>query len=360
MSGMFSHITVGSMTLENRCIRSATHEWMADDEGFPEERYYALYERLAGGDIGLIITGFSYIHPDGKCSPKQQGIYDDRFIDGYRRLTDMIHAAGNSKVALQIVHGGRQSRPELVEDPIAPSAVSCRVTKTKPRAMTLEEIAEVKDAFVLAIRRAKDAGFDAAQLHIAHGYLLSQFISPHINRRTDVYGGSTENRTRIIVEILRDAREAVGSDYPIIAKLNSEDGFKTRGLQMDEAVKVAKMLEDARLDMIEVSGGIVEAGRKTARMDILERDQEAYFADNAAQIKKPVSIPVAVVGGIRSMEVINRILGELKADMVAMARAFIREPDIVRKFKNGESTVAACISCNGCFNPDGVRCAIVD
>jgi len=362
---LFEPINIGKLTLKNRFMRSATHEWLASDEGFVTDRMIDFYRKLAQGDIGLIVPGYAYVDPSGKSSVRQGAIYDDRFIPGYQKLVNAVHQY-DSKIALQIVHGGRQVKLRLIgtHTPLAPSAVKDSSSGITPKEMSEEEIQYIKQKFVEAIVRAKEAGFDACQLHIAHGFLLSEFISPYTNRRQDRWGGSTENRSRFILEIIREARKLVGEEFPIFAKLNSTDGVRD-GLTPEESARVARLLASAGVSLIEVSGGIAEAGDVAARSNILEPEQEAYFASAGRLIRTTVKqavgeqTQVALVGGLRSLSVMQRIIREGVADIISMCRPFIREPDLVLKFKRGEKERADCISCNGCYSPKGVRCAVI-
>ncbi len=241
---------------------------------------------------------------------------------------------------------------------LGPSAVKDEASGKKPLEMTDEEILQTIDDFVEAARRTKEAGFDGVQLHCAHGFLLSSFISPYTNRRTDEWGGSVENRTRIIVEIIKGIQDRVGIDYPIMVKLNATDGFDIYsgkiGLDAPECVEIAAILEKAGICAIEVSGGIFEAGSVMSQPDIDSEDKEAYFRRYAKMIKDTVNIPIILVGGIRSRNMMDLVL-RVYADMVSMSRPFICEPDLVPKIKEGASVVK-CISCNLCFDPEGIKC----
>jgi 2,4-dienoyl-CoA reductase-like NADH-dependent reductase (Old Yellow Enzyme family) len=350
------------MDLQNRFVRSATHEFMAEDDGEPTSRLGDLYEKLAKNEVGLIITGYSYVLPDGKSSMRQQGIYDDRFIKPYFEITERVHSY-RSKIVLQIVHGGRQAEvSEKYPVPIAPSSVRDGRSGVLPREMTEQEIVEVIKAFVKAAARAKKAGFDGVQLHCAHGFLLSNFISPYTNRRTDRWGGSVENRARIITEIVRRIKDQIGADFPVLVKMNATDGFlpgsqKAKlGLNISQAVETAKLLEKAGICSLEVSGGIGEVGGVTIKTAINSPAKEAYFKEYSKAIKKEVSIPVILVGGIRSLSVMKSLLKEGFADLISMSRAFISEPDLVLKLKAGQVKQARCVSCNLCFDPEGIRC----
>lgn len=360
---IFDPITVCNLELQNRFVRSATHEYLAEEDGTPTSRLGDVYEELAKNEVGLIITGYSYVLPGGQSDILQQGIYDDRFIEPYRKITERVHRY-RSKIVLQIVHGGRQANvSDEYPVPIAPSAVKDGHSAVVPREMTEEEILEIIEAFTKAAVRAKKAGFDGVQLHCAHGFLLSNFISPYTNRRTDSWGGSVENRTRIITEIVRRIKEETGNSFPILVKLNATDGFQPGcskkaeiGLDITQAVEIAKLLEKAGVCAIEVSGGIGEAGGVTIRTAINAPAKEAYFRDCSKTIKDAVNIPIILVGGIRSLQVINYLLENRFADLVSMSRVFISEPDIVLKFKSGQVKKARCVSCNLCFDPEGISC----
>lgn len=350
------------MELQNRFVRSATHEFMAEEDGTPTSRLGDLYEELAKNEVGLIITGYSYVLPGGQSDNLQQGIYDDRFIEPYRKITGRVHRY-KSRIVLQIVHGGRQAdTSDEYPVPIAPSVVKNGHSSAVPREMTEKEILEMIEAFTLAAARAKAAGFDGVQLHCAHGFLLSNFISPYTNRRTDRWGGSVENRTRIVTEIVRRIKEETGNDFPILVKMNATDGFRQGsakaglGLDAPECVEIAKLLEKAGVCAIEVSGGIGEAGGVTIKTAINSPAKEAYFKNYSKMIKSAVDIPVILVGGIRSLSVMEELLANGFADLISMSRAFISEPYLALKLKSGEAKKARCVSCNLCFDPEGIRC----
>ncbi len=262
------------------------------------------------------------------------------------------------------MEGGRQTFPRKILSPIAPSAVKDGHSATVPKEMTEEEILIVIEAFTQAAVRAKKAGFDGGvQLHCAHGFLLSNFISPYTNRRTDRWGGgSVENRARIVTEIVRRIKEETGSNFPIFVKMNATDGFQPGtakaelGLTISQAMETAKLLEKAGVCAIEVSGGISEAGGVTIKTAINSPSKEAYFKEYSKNIKSAVSIPVILVGGIRSLSVMEGLLENGFADLISMSRAFISEPDLILKLKSGEAEKARCVSCNLCFDPEGIRC----
>ena len=353
---LFEPIQIGSLTIPNRFVRSATHDFMATEDGSVSKEQVALYRNLAEGEIGLIISGHAFINPTGKASPHQLAVSDDSFIEGLRLITTAVHHFP-SRIFLQIAHAGRQTKPKYCDcTPVSPSAVYDPSSKIMPKELTAVEIRGVIDDFTQAARRAKEADFDGAQLHVAHGYLLSSFLSPHTNRRSDEWGGSTANRARVVVEIIRRIKGLLGEGFPLIVKLNSTD-FLPTGLFLEESVEIALILEDAGIDGIEVSGGMSESGRGSIWPGLREVKDEGYFVDSAARIKKAVKIPVFGLGGIRSISVMERIVREGKVDLISMSRPFIRDPYLVKELRSGGSTRSECISCNKCFNPRGIRCA---
>lgn len=362
MSNLFQPFSVGPVKLRNRFVRSATQDFLGHPDGSITPAEVDLYRALAAGGTGLVISAHSYVqHPLGRASVNQNAIYDDRFVAGYRALADAVHAEGSALV-VQISHAGRQIPPDWPagQDPVAPSAVTDGSTGVTPREVTEAEIWCLVDAFAAAVARVKAAGCDGAQIHIAHGYLLSQFISPYTNRRSDAWGGSLENRARILGEILRRARRAAGEDFPILTKLNSTDGFTGEGyLALDDVVAIARALEQWGVAAIEVSGGVRESKGAMSAPGIVKPEQEAYFAAAAKAVKAAVAVPVILVGGLRSLAVMEKAVADGAADLVALCRPLVKEPDLVNRFRDGQ-TKAACISCNSCFNPAGLRCWLPD
>ncbi|MFC2165744.1 NADH:flavin oxidoreductase [Acidobacteriota bacterium] len=353
---LFTPIPIGAITIPNRFVRSATQDFMATDEGFITDRQVSLFRNLAEGEVGLIITGHAYVNPEGKASPRQIGIYDDTFIDGLKHLVDEVHRFP-SRIFLQIAHAGRQTKEKLCGcTPLAPSSVYEPVFKVNPKEMTTEDIETTILDFIRAAERAKQAAFDGIQLHVAHGYLLSSFISPHTNRRTDAYGGSIEKRLKIVVDIVRGIRSNLGRDYPLIIKLNATD-YLPEGLTVEESVAIARILEREGIDGIEVSGGMAEAEKASMWKGPFTEEEEGYFVANASRIKSAVSLPVFGLGGIRTYKVMENILNSGKADLISMCRPFIRDPFLIKKIRAGETEQSECISCNKCLNPRGIRCS---
>jgi 2,4-dienoyl-CoA reductase-like NADH-dependent reductase (Old Yellow Enzyme family) len=362
MSKLFEPTTINGMTMENRFVRSATWEGMAEDKGSVTDRLIELYGRLAEGGVGLIITGHAYIARDGQASLKQLGIYDDSLITGLAELSGRVHKVGG-KIVVQISHAGCRTGFGLNGSlPIGPSAME---DEKGPicRAMTLDEINEITEAFVRAVVRARKAGFDGVQIHGAHGYLLSQFLSPFHNKRDDQYGGSLENRARMLLEVIARVRQATGPKYPILIKMNSED-FVDGGFPMDDMLETAAMLEKAGVDAIELSGGTPYSPKypSTRPGPIKGEEDEVYYREAARRYKKKVSVPLMLVGGIRSYGVAEKLAKENMADYISLSRPLIREPALINRWKSGDTLKATCLSDNLCFKParagQGLFCVV--
>jgi len=362
---------IGGMRVKNKLVRSATVEAMASEDGSVTDELVKLYKTLAEGGVGLIIVGAAYVQSTGKILPYQTGIDRDDVIPGLRRIAETVHKHGDGcKVAMQLMHCGRQS--VLLENTIAPSCVFEPVVNKMPREMTIEEIEETTEAFAKAATRARKAGFDAVQVHAAHGYLLSEFLSPYTNRRTDKYGGSTENRIRIVRDIYKRIMENVGTDFPILVKMNVAD-FLKGGITLNESKKIAESFSKMGFAAIETSGCMYEVTTRSkeelgwtsimlpeSRIGIRSKDEEAYHLPYAREIKKVIDVPLILVGGIRSLDVIEKILAIGDADFVALCRPLIRQPDLPNRWMKGIGGLTAdCISCNGCVDSlmeGGLRC----
>jgi len=361
MSILFEPIDLNEMTVPNRFVRSATNDRRAEISGEANASLIGVYEALTAGGVGLIITGHAYVQWAGKASPTMIGVHEDSMVPGLKQLVEAVHKHG-AKIVIQINHAGRQTASAVIgETPVAPSAVHNPFTEETPRALTEEEIEETIDAYVAAAERGKTAGFDGVQIHCAHGYLGSQFISPYTNKRTDQWGGSLENRMRFPLEILRRIRKATGKNYPVMTKLNSED-FLEGGLTLEDSAAIAKALSQEGIDAVEVSGAIAESLEKALKKNITEESDEAFFRSNAAKIKEAIDVPLMLVGGLRSPGLMEEIVNAGEADMVSLCRPLIREPDLVARWKQGEKKKADCISCNGCqkYKDEPVRCILLD
>jgi 2,4-dienoyl-CoA reductase-like NADH-dependent reductase (Old Yellow Enzyme family) len=342
---LFEPIKIKNLELKNRVMRSATWDGTADQEGGVTDESRRIYLELGQGGIGLIVTGYAFVsHPLGQANPGQYGIYDDKLIGGWKALVRKVHESGDSKMAMQIVHAGINS-PYLVRKGQTLLAVSRLPELSRPhREMTEEEIEGIISDFAAAAVRVREAGFDAVQLHGAHGYLLSQFVSPLYNQRTDRWGESPQNRRRFHLEIIRRVRQAVGDDYPLLIKFGLQDE-REGGMPRAEGLMTCRQMEEAGIDSIEVSTGV---GAGSAVITKGGFDQVVFRA-GAAALKKVVAGPVAVVNGIRTFPTAADIIDSREADLVSLCRPFIREPHLIRRWLAGDTRPAACISCNKCF-----------
>jgi len=349
MRKIFEPTIVNHLHLKNRLVRSATWENLADDKGYLTQELMETYEKLALGGVGLIITGYAFVNRDEQPNPHMMGIYSDNFIAGYRKLTDMVHEHG-SRIVMQIAYGGSQTGyPPEGRLIWGPSAVADLATGVVPTPMLREDIRTLVEAFGDAAARVKRSGFDGVQIHGAHSYLLSQFLNPYYNRRTDEYGGPIENRARIFLEVYDAIRERVGNDFPVLIKINSED-FMEDGATIEDSLVLAKMLDERGIDAIEVSGGTAGSGKKIPpRMKIDTPEKEAYHADYAARIAAEVEAPVMLVGGLRSPAVIEGLLDNTKIELFSLSRPLLCEPDLPHRWQDGDLARSRCVSCNGCL-----------
>ena len=359
---LFTPAAMGNLTLANRIVRSATWEGMCTPQGEPTEKLNQCYRDLARGGVGLIISGYTYVSPEGQQLPGKMGIYTDTFKDAFCALTDAVHQEGG-KIAIQLVHAGGQANSKTTGTPtVAPSAFKADQFGEMPQELSPEDIQRIIKAFGDAAARAKAWGFDAVQLHGAHGYLINQFLSPLTNQRTDEWGGSLENRCRFLEAVYKVVRAQVGDDYPVFIKLNAADHVEG-GLSEADGLAVAKRLSDLGMDAIEVSSGTPASGAMgPARPKINAPEKEAYNMDLARAVKAQVSCPVIAVGGFRSCAVAQAAVQEKGVDFIALSRPLIAEPDLPRRWEADADYTAFCISCSKCFMPGlrkgGIACVV--
>lgn len=325
---IFEPVKFGNLDLKNRLIRSATWEGLADVNGHMPEKLYQIYEELAKGGVGAIITGFTSVADDDHYFGGMARLSNDSLISEHKKLTELCHAKSCPVIA-QIALGEYAGGVE-------------------PDEMRVDDIHKVIDFFVDAAVRAENAGYDGVQIHAAHGFFLSRFISPAFNHRTDVYGGSPENRGRIIVDIMKGIRTKAPSLH-ITMKINSSD-FMREGLMPDESLSICKLYADEGIDSIEVSGnGTSVAGIKPGV-------NEAYFKEFALSLAEVTDVPVILVGGHRSFESMEKVLNEGRIDFLSLSRPLIREPDLPNRWKSGDKIPAQCVSCNMCYRTPGHEC----
>ncbi len=350
---LFEKTWIKSLELTNRAIRSSTWSGVGDQKGYVTNRALEFYGELARGDLGLILTGYQYVMTNGQGLPYMLGNYEDAQAEGLKRLVDTVHEGGG-KIAAQLVHCLAKANPKLFfregDELWGASAVPYSAEDQVPREMTREDIVRLVEAHAAAAARSRMAGFDGIQLHGAHGMGIHQFLSPAWNRRGDAYGGSPGNRYRLVGEILEAIRGKVGKDYPVMFKISGQD-FVEGGLEIPESAEIAKRLTDDGIDAIQVSACCSTSGpdKHCIKHMITKEEDEAYLADFAQFIKEKVKAPVIAVGGIRSVPIVDRILKEKQADYISMARPLIREPQLIKRWKSGDTSNAKCISCNRCF-----------
>lgn len=356
MKKLFEKTKINQIELKNRFIRSATWENKADEKGHITDKLKLVYKNLARGQVGLIITGYAFVMEDEQPNPGMMGIYDDSFIPEYKELTNMVHNYG-SKIILQLAYGGTQTtyRPEN-RVIWGPSAVREMATGVIAKEMTKEDINVLIKAFGDAAVRAKKAQFDGVQIHGAHGYLLSQFLNPYHNQRTDQYGGSIENRARIIFEIYEEIRQRVGKDYAVLIKINCRD-FVEKEFNFEECRYVCEQLTKRGIDAIEISGGIAAAKElRAGRSNIDTPEKEGYFKTYAGQIAEEISVPIILVGGLKSFSVIEQISTQTNIEYFSLSRPLLREPNLIQRWQEGDRTKSKCISCNQCRSAEGNEC----
>lgn len=372
MASAFDELRIGTLAARNRIVRAATAESLATPTGKPTARLSSMYEQLAEGGVGTIITGYAYVTPDGKPSEGALGIYDDAFLGDYRELVDAVHARG-ATIVLQLVHGGSKSKVAH-DDPrrfapattapedgvpnvsiLGASALEHPKTHLVPTEATAEDLEHLSRAFGAAAARAESCGFDGVEIHAAHGYLLSQFLSRRFNVRTDAYAGETlEGRAKLAIDCVAAARAATGPDFPLFVKVNACDDLADPagargGLGEDESARVCGWLVEAGASCIDVSGDWHAVPPRDVSGD-------PFFADFGARLVRELGTPVIVTGGWRRLDVIEERLSADGIAGIAMSRPFICEPDLVNRWKSGNVAPSACTCCGYCGQHPGIPC----
>ena len=357
---LFQPTILNQTKLKNRFICSSTWLGRANHDGSSSPMLINSISGVSKNEIGLYITEMSFVSRNGQCSNNQLGAYSDKLLPGLTQLAEEVHRF-DTPVVMQLVHGGLFSMPVLTgEDPMGPSILE-KEDGNIGRELTKEEIEETINSFKDAAVRAEKAGFDGVQIHAAHGWLISQFLSPFFNKRTDEYGGSLENRARLVLEIARKIREATGKEFLLLIKINSDDNLPG-GFGMEEMLQVSKMLEKAGVDAIEISGGTIAAlvtGDINNSFSPATRNP-VYYREAAEIYKEKIKVPLILVGGIRSFETADELVKTGTADYISLCRPLIREPDLIKRWKAGDLRPSECISDSACFQPGmegkGVYC----
>jgi len=349
---LFSPGKIGNVTIKNRIVRSSTFTRRATKDGLVSKQLIKFYNTLAQGGTGLIITGNTAIERGYAVAPYSLCLYDDSFVSGQKKLVDAVHEYSDVKISAQLSHTGRQgSNPKY--QPVAPSPIRDKMTKRMPRELTAGDIEKLIKKFVEAGRRAYESGYDMVQYMAAHGYCLSNFLSPYSNQRSDEFGGNIQKRTKILVDIYNGLREEIGKNFPIIVKLQTIDGV-SGGLTLEEGVEIAKIVVETGYDAIEPSGGLGETliGSKNQIPSkvIKSPEDENFFLQNAKELKKITrDCPIILMGGIKNPLSAEKFLQENVADFISMSRPLIYEPDLPNRWKSGDLSPASCKSCNSCY-----------
>ncbi|MBS1677676.1 MAG: NADH:flavin oxidoreductase [Actinobacteria bacterium] len=372
VSALFEPGRIGDLEIRNRFVRAGTSESMADPDGRVTPQLLELYSRLGRHDVGLVMTGHLFCEPRGRYAPAQVGIHDDAMIPGLSELAAAVKTTG-ARIFAQVAHAGSQSRALGVE-PLAPSPIPNALTGRLVEKATPAQIEEAIASFAAGARRAVEAGFDGIHIHGANGYLISEFSSPLANRRDDGWGGDAERRGRFLQEVVRAIRAAVPPGFPVTLKLGIADAAP--GLTAEETLGRCPQLVAAGVDAIEVSVNVMDAptdsaqtyvavGPRRAAEDLLvhrllaEPRPEAYFDDWARRLREAVDTKIILVGGLRTTATMDAVVGSGDADFIAMARPFIREPDLVSQIQAGRTGRVDCTSCNLCLRHEGhhsLRC----
>ena len=346
MTTLFDHYQIRDMLIRNRFMRSATTSAYADIDGIINDMIIKHYELMSKGEVGLIVKGHLYVLDSGKAHNGMAGISHDKHIKMLKKLTDSVHKH-QGRIVAQLNHAGVVHQ----QDRAGPSPYS--EDDWSARELSEDEILTITEGFGEAAERAMQAGFDGVQIHGAHGYLVSQFLSRRVNKRTDKWGGSLENRMRFLHEIYDEIRGRLGNE-PVLIKLNCDD-FSTDGFVIEDSIKVTRTMAEKGIDLIEISGG----GRG-ARADLRIRSKhpefpELDFAGHAIRIRKEIKpTPMALVGGFKTLNTMRRAVERDLTDMISLSRPFIREPDLIKKLKNGQ-TESTCIRCDACRANFGLK-----
>ena len=360
MSTLFEATELLGIPMRSRTVRSATWDGMASPEGFVTEKMLGFCQSQARGGVALFITGLALVDRTGQAGPGQLSVCEDACIEGLARLAETIHREGAS-CAMQLAHAGVRAVSSLTGS--APAGPSALKDIKESRALAKEEMENLVNAYALAAQRARQAGFDAVQLHCAHGYLLSQFLSPRYNQRTDEYGGSVSGRARFPCEIASRLRADLGDAYPVLAKINVSD-YAENGLEPADALETARLLCKAGVSALELSGGLPESGPKRICMRTgLPKgpEDEAYYKGISKTFRDALHVPIILTGGVRSYEVCQRLLADGECDYIGLSRPLICEPDLIRHWERGDFIRSSCRSCNSCRKngaDGGIACVL--
>ena len=355
MKKIFDPVPLGNLLLKNRLIRGATLENGGAENHVITPLLQAMHQSLAEGGVGLIITGMMGVTYNSCVHGTMVRIDDDSFVVKFRESVAAVHER-NCKIVVQLGHCGAKAM--VIDEGDAPYAPSAITLPNNPRpaiAMSKQQIQALIAAYGDAAAKCKEAGADGVEIHGAHGYLISEFLSPYFNKRDDEYGGAIENRARLLFEVYDEIRLKVGLDYPILLKINGSDLVKECSTD-EEIIWVCNALEKRNIDGIEISGGIsVSPASASTRTG---EKKEGFFAENALRLASNLTIPVISVGGYRTPEGVLEFLNKGNLAAISISRPLILDPALPRKWQNGENTRSACVSCNQCFLTMPLGCKV--
>lgn len=348
---LFSPIRIGELEIRNRVAMTAMGVNLAAAGGGVNDDIIAFYEARARGGVGLIVSGVCRVMDgSGASEPCQLASRNGADVQGLARLMDTVHKYG-ARMFIQLQHPGRQASVTVGgEQPVSASAVENPMTGEAPRALTVSEIVEIREAFVKGAFLAQMAGTDGVELHGAHGYLINSFLSPYLNRRDDDYGGAFENRMRFLMEILAGIRAVCGGRFPLGVRVSAEEFLGDQGNDLAASCRIAAELEKAGADFLDISQTIPDSPKFTACIEpgTIEQGWKKYMA---AEIKKHVKIPIIAVANIKEPAVAEAILAEGCCDLVGVARGHLADPEWCKKAKAGKTeTIRKCIGCLVCFD----------
>jgi len=345
---LFERGTIGNVNLKNRVVMTAMGVNLANSQGEATDVITKYYEERAKGGVGLIITEIARIDDEyGVGTPNQLSVTEARHIPHLERMIETIHKYG-TKVFVQLHHPGRETKSQLIggKQIVAPSPIMCKVTQEMPRELTTEECEGLVKKFIKGAVISKTAGADGVELHVAHGYLLNQFVSPYTNKRKDKYGGSFQNRMRIVSEIITGIKYMCGQDFAVSVRISAEE-YVEGGLKLEDSIKIARILESYGIDAINVSCGTYESATTIIEPGTYPQGWKKHLA---TEIRKNVSVPVIAVNNIKDPETANQLLESEVCDFVGIARGHLADPNWVRKAKEGKSDqIRKCIGCLNCF-----------
>jgi 2,4-dienoyl-CoA reductase-like NADH-dependent reductase (Old Yellow Enzyme family) len=353
-SKLFEKNTIGSLQLKNRVIRSAAGSGIASKEGYVTQHVKDWYSRVSSGGASLLISEMMTVWDDGNFPEGYLRIDNDKYIEGLKEISDIVHK-NNSKIIAQIGNYGSLLHWEPLKTPVGPSKVNDSVSGITPKELSTDEVKKLIDHFVSTAKRAKEASFDGVQIHAAHGFLLNKFLNPYYNKRRDQYGGSTENRARILSDIAKAIKEECGKDFIVLLKINTSDfTHEDHGFTFDESLRVCKTLSKDNYDAIELTSGVAGARVSPAR----SKNEIAYNKPYGRIIADEIEIPIILVGGIRSFDIAEEILQNTQIQYIGMTRALTKNPDLIKQWEQENYTPSDCTSCNLCFTSPGQMCVL--